>query len=440
MQSGLYCGILHPCEVRVRIQYKCFAKSRLGGLLRSTTDYRGATSVRRGCTSALSGLQLIRIAQKFVPNDGGGCTHIYFLNILFGAHTRRHHLAQSDYNNFSTTMTIQENVSLSQYTTFKIGGSAKFFCLINSENELIEAIDFARQKNVPVFVIGGGSNLLVSDTGFSGLVIKFDKKGFLMNDGTITAYAGEDWDNFVEETLRHGYCGLENLSAIPGTVGASPVQNIGAYGVEVSEFIESVFVYDLKNGNFQNLTKNECQFSYRDSIFKQQKGRFIILKVTFRLKKDDVVNTEYKDLSDYFNKLNLERVPTPSEVRKAVIEIRYSKLPDWQKWGTAGSFFKNPIIPIQQYVDLKQKYTDLPGFPECDGSLIKVSLGWILDKICNAKGLSVGNAYVYEKQALVLVAKPGAKASDVIELSRRIQDMVKEKTGIVVEAEVEWVN
>ena len=337
-------------------------------------------------------------------------------------------------------MTIQENVSLSQYTTFKIGGPAKFFCLINSENELIEAIDFARQKNVPVFVIGGGSNLLVSDTGFSGLVIKFDKKGFLMNDGTITAYAGEDWDNFVEETLRHGYCGLENLSAIPGTVGASPVQNIGAYGVEVSEFIESVFVYDLKNGKFQNLTKTECQFSYRDSIFKQQKGRFIILKVTFRLKKDGVVNTEYKDLSDYFNKLNLERVPTPSEVRKAVIEIRHSKLPDWQKWGTAGSFFKNPIIPIQQYVDLKQKYTDLPGFPECDGSLIKVSLGWILDKICNAKGLSVGNAYVYEKQALVLVAKPGAKASDVIELSRRIQDMVKEKTGIVVEAEVEWVN
>ncbi len=341
-------------------------------------------------------------------------------------------------------MNIQEHVSLSQYTTFKIGGPAKFFCSIRSEKDLIEALEFAKTKGLQFFVIGGGSNLLVADEGYNGLVIKIDMLGIAYSQNSVSASAGENWDNFVNETIMSGYYGLENLSAIPGTVGASPVQNIGAYGVEVSQFVQSVRVFDVRKEQFVDLKNEECQFSYRDSVFKQQKGRFIVISVTFNLKKSDqvgsvAVNTEYKDLQEYFSEMKLGRNPTALEVRNAVILIRNRKLPDWQKWGTAGSFFKNPVIPIQQYVDLKQKYIDLPGFPECDGSMIKVSLGWILDKICHAKGMAVGNAYVYEKQALVLVAKPGAKASEVIELSRRIQDMVKEKTGIVVEAEVEWV-
>lgn len=335
-------------------------------------------------------------------------------------------------------MNIKENISLSQFTTFKIGGLARFFCVVKSEQDLIDAVIFSRKNNLPFFIIGGGSNLLISDRGYSGLVIKIEIKGVEYNGQKVIAGAGENWDTFVEQTINKGLFGLENLSAIPGTVGACPVQNIGAYGVEVSEFIESVKVFDTREDNFTSLNSKECLFSYRDSIFKQQKGRFVIVSVTFRLKDKENINIDYKDLIDFFSKKGVDYVPNAREIREAVIEIRKNKLPNWQEWGTAGSFFKNPIVGLQQYLDLKQKYPDLPGFQDCDGK-IKLSLGWILDKICNAKGLAVGNAYVYEKQALVLVAKPGASSSEVVELSRKIQDLVKEKTGLIIEAEVEWV-
>lgn len=339
--------------------------------------------------------------------------------------------------NIFNTMNIKENVSLAQYTTFKIGGPAKFFCLVKTEEELIQAIEFAEKKDIPIFIIGGGSNLLISDSGYSGLVIKLDIKGIVFDSNKVTAFAGEDWDDFVKETLDRGFNGLENLSAIPGTVGAVPVQNIGAYGVEISSLIESVRVFDIKNHNFVSISNADCQFAYRDSIFKHQKGRFVVVSVTFNLNKDGKTNISYKDLKEYFDNKKTDLIPV--NVRDAVIEIRNNKLPDWKNWGTAGSFFKNPIIGVQQYVDLKQKYPDLSGFPDCNGN-IKVSLAWILDKVCNVKSLFVGNAFVYEKQALVLVAKPGGSASDILELSRKIQDLVKEKTGIAIEAEVEWVN
>lgn len=335
-------------------------------------------------------------------------------------------------------MIIKNDISLASYTTFKIGGNAKFFGIVKSEKDLIEAVEFAKNKNIPIFVIGGGSNLLISDNGYSGLVIKVEILGITFEDNLVIANAGENWDHLVEQTVDNGLCGLENLSAIPGTVGASPVQNIGAYGVEISDLIQSVRAFDTRSGQFVDIPKEECLFGYRDSIFKNQKGRFIIASVTFKLKKDGSTNVAYKDLKEYFLNRGVVR-PSPLEVRNAVIEIRKHKLPNWQEWGTAGSFFKNPIISIQQYLDLKQKYPDLPGFPDCEGK-IKVSLGWILDKVCNAKGLSFGNAFIYEKQALVIVTKPGAKASEVVELSRKIQDLVLQKTGIKIEAEVEWVN
>lgn len=335
-------------------------------------------------------------------------------------------------------MIIKNDISLASYTTFKIGGNAKFFGIVKSEKDLAEAVEFAKNKNLPIFVIGGGSNLLISDNGYSGLVIKVEILGITFEDNLVIANAGENWDHLVEQTIDNGLCGLENLSAIPGTVGASPVQNIGAYGVEISDLIQSVRTFDTRNGRLVDIPKEECLFGYRDSIFKNQKGRFIIASVTFKLKKDGSTNVAYKDLKEYFLNRGVVR-PSPLEVRNAVIEIRKSKLPNWQEWGTAGSFFKNPIISIQQYLDLKQKYPDLPGFPDCEGK-IKVSLGWILDKVCNAKGLSFGNAFIYEKQALVIVTKPGAKASEVVELSRKIQDLVLQKTGIKIEAEVEWVN
>lgn len=350
-------------------------------------------------------------------------------------------------------MNIQENVALAKYTTFKIGGPAKFFCLVKDEEELVEAVDFAKSKNLPIFVIGGGSNLLVSDSGFAGLVIKPEIMGIEYNENLVTAGSGEDWDSFVADTVSRGFYGFENLSAIPGTVGASPVQNIGAYGREVADFITEVRVYDIVNDKFIAIPNADCGFDYRDSIFKHQKGRYVIVSVIFKLGKNGKVSIDYKDLTDYFAKggcvtsrrdvTHPPQTPSdllePKDVRSAVIEIRKNKLPDWNHWGTAGSFFKNPIISVQEYVDLKQKFPDMPSFPECGGK-IKISLGWILDKVCNVKGLTVGNARVYEKQALVLVAKPGASSAEVVELSRKIQDMVKEKTGLIIEAEVEWVN
>lgn len=375
--------------------------------------------------------------QWIVPNDGDGCTHIN-LNILFGAHTRRHHLAQTLLYRINYFMNIKENVSLAQYTTFKIGGPAKFFCLAKDEEELVEVINFAKTKSLPIFVIGGGSNLLVSDSGFAGLVIKLDIKGIKYDGDSVTACAGENWDDLVADTVSRGYYGLENLSAIPGTVGASPVQNIGAYGKEVSDLIDSVRVLDIDSGKFITLKNSECSFEYRDSIFKHQKGKSIIVSVVFKLEKNGKVDISYKDLKDYFASKGVIN-PTIKEVRDAVIEIRKEKLPDWNLWGTAGSFFKNPIISVQEYVDLRQKFPDIPSFAQSDGR-VKISLAWILDKICNAKNLAVGKAMVYEKQALVLVTKSGASATEVVELSRKIQDLVKEKTGLIIEAEVEWVN
>lgn len=386
-------------------------------------------------------------------------------------------------------MNIQEHISLAQFTTFKIGGPARFFCIVSSEDELREAVTFARDKKLRIFILGGGSNILMSDKGFDGLVIKMEiggvryeegearfkkydlrsrkqEAGSTIHDSRITnkktentqvesvivsAGAGEQWDTLVEKTVEHGLYGLENLSAIPGTVGAAPVQNIGAYGAEVSQTIVKVRAFDTKTMKFVEFSNSDCHFSYRDSLFKKEKGRYTITRVDFGLSKNGAVNIEYKDLKDYFDNKNTTRAynsnqpltinhsPSLAEVREAVINLRWSKLPDWKLWGTAGSFFKNPVISADRFVELKKTYPELPGFPELDGR-VKISLGWVLDKICHVKGMQKGKVQVYEKQALVLVAKPGATSEEVVGLAQDLMDLVKEKTGIEVEGEVEWVN
>lgn len=342
-------------------------------------------------------------------------------------------------------MQIQENINLSKYTTFKIGGFARFFCIVTSEDDVLQAVDFARSKNIPFFVLGGGSNILISDNGYSGLVIKNEISGIEIvkeDDGVVVLEvgAGMNWDEFVEYTVNKEYSGLENLSYIPGVVGASPVQNIGAYGREASTFIHTVKAFDVGQSKFVELTKEQCEFSYRNSLFKKNKGRHIITTVSFTLNKKHSIDISYKDLKEYFFKSTAGQTNsiTIKDVREAVIEIRKNKLPDWKTWGTAGSFFKNPIISKEQFDHLKSKYPDLPGFEE--GSGVKVSLGWILDKVCGMKGASHGNVGTYEKQALVLVSRPGATAEDVTKFSQNIMQVVKDKTGIDIEAEVEWVN
>ena len=335
-------------------------------------------------------------------------------------------------------MKIERDIPLAQYTTFKIGGPARYFCEVKTEDELIQAVTYARSEKLHLFILGGGSNILVRDKGFDGFVLKVCLEGITYDGENVRAAAGENWDELVDETVSKGLYGLENLSAIPGTVGAAPVQNIGAYGAEASHTITSVRALDLSTMKFVELSNADCKFSYRDSLFKHEKGRYIITRVDFKLSKKGTVNTSYKEVRDYLAKNNIKN-PTPEDIRHAVIEIRWGKLPDWKLWGTAGSFFKNPIVTADHFSELKKKYPDLPGFPEEDGK-IKVSLGWILDKVCNVKGMCVGNVCTYEKQALVLVAKPGATSEEVVKLAHDLMDMVKEKTGIQIEGEVEWVN
>ena len=334
-------------------------------------------------------------------------------------------------------MQIQENISLAKYTTFKIGGPARYFCSVNNEGELVEAVKFANKKKLPVMVLGGGSNILICDIGYPGMVIKNEIKGIGVKDSSLSSCAGESWDFLVERSVELGFHGLENLSAIPGTVGAAPVQNIGAYGAEAAQTIEYVRALDTKTMEFVVLENADCRFGYRDSIFKHERGRYIITAVTFKLSKDGVLRMDYKDVREYFDMRNITQ-PTLADLRHAIVEIRAGKLPDWKKWGTAGSFFKNPSIPAAQFEELKKKYPDLPGFTEDDGN-VKVSLGWILDKVCEARGLTIGKAGTYGKQALVMVAQPGAKAADILAVSQELMKRVKEKTGLTIEAEVEWV-
>lgn len=333
-------------------------------------------------------------------------------------------------------MKIVKGEPLSKYTTFKIGGPAKFFCVVKNEEDVVEAVAFAKKENVPLMTIGGGSNILVSDNGFDGLVMKNEVRPPEVRP-TLSAGAGEVWDEFVERTVSIGLFGLENLSAIPGTVGAAPVQNIGAYGVEVGGLISMVRAYDTEKLEFVEFTNKECRFGYRNSLFKYHKHRYIITRVDFVLSKNGKMNISYKDLAEHFNGKSPDGISL-IELRNAVIEIRRNKLPDWKKWGTAGSYFKNPIIPVQQFEELKKKYSGLPGFVE-PNSMVKVSLGWILDKVCNAKGIAYRRASTYDKQALVIISKPGASAEEVVGLANTLMNMVKEKTGIIVESEVEWV-
>ncbi len=336
---------------------------------------------------------------------------------------------------YNKGMIFKENVALSAYTTFKIGGPTRFFCSIEREEDIPEAVAFAKEKGVPFMAIGRGSNLLFADSGFPGLVIHIAIKGISKEGNMVTANAGEDWDNFVGYTVEKGFHGLENLSFIPGTVGAAPVQNVGAYGVDASAFIDSVRAYDTERSAFVDLSNRQCGFAYRDSMFKHNKGRYIVVSATFKLSKDAPVNISYADLARYFSG---KPQPSIAEVRKAVIEIRTAKLPDWKSWGTAGSFFKNPIIAAGAFAELKKRYPELPGYPEPDGR-VKVSLAWILDKLCDARGLCMGNACTYERQALVIVAMPGASASEVVVLANELMKRVKDKTGIDIEGEVEWV-
>ncbi len=340
-------------------------------------------------------------------------------------------------------MKFTEHVSLAPYNTFKIGGEARVFVEVTTAKELSEAISYAREQNLEVLILGGGSNILISDAGFDGLVIRIQIKGIHIDEVTddevmVTSGAGENWDDLVSLCVSRGLYGLENLSAIPGTVGAAPVQNIGAYGVEIKDTLHSVQAFNTEIGQMVTFSNSECLFAYRDSIFKRSEGKkYVVTSVTFKLTKKGTLALSYKDIDVYF-KAHLDIVPTLSVVRTAVIAIRAAKLPNLAEYGTAGSFFKNPIVPREQFQHLQKKYPLVPSYVVSD-ELVKIPLGWILDNVCNFKGLRRGSVGVYKNQALVLVNFGGGTATEIKALAQEIIDKVRELTGIVVEPEVQFV-
>ncbi len=336
---------------------------------------------------------------------------------------------------------VRTDVLLAPYTTLGVGGLAQFFAEVDSVALLHEVVAWAQNAGHTITLLGGGSNVLISEAGVQGLVIRYVAQQIAyMEQGEgvalVTADAGVGLDTLVAELVSKELWGLENLSHIPGSVGAVPVQNVGAYGVEGRDVVTGVMVYDYSSHTVYTLTNSECQFAYRDSMFKHPEGAtLVILSVTFAVSTVRVPRLTYKDLTTYFGE-NTE--PSLKEIRDAVIAIRTAKLPDWHSVGTAGSFFKNPIIAHDAYEVLVAQYPELPGFPESNGE-VKISLGWILDKICGLKGYREGKVGLYEKQALVLVCEQGATAREVTEFVFHIIERVKEKTGITIEPEVRMI-
>jgi len=335
-------------------------------------------------------------------------------------------------------MQLHTNVSLCEYTTLKVGGPAAHMAMVQSVAQLEQARQFAQQIAAPVLSLGSGSNVLVSDAGYPGVVIVNQIKGSVYQtnaDGTVTATigSGELLDDVIADTVSRGYWGLENLSHIPGTIGAAPIQNVGAYGVEVSAVVEQVAAVSLTTGLERIFTNAECGFAYRDSYFKSAAGReWFITSVTCTLSTGRQPVLEYGDLQQLD-----PQTCTLADIRDQVISIRSAKFPDWHTVGTAGSFFKNPIITAAHCQQLQQRYPDLPVYPQSDDRC-KVSLGWILDKVCGLRGHQAGAVGLYQAQALVLI-NTGHSAAAIQALASSVQQQVKAQTDIDIEPEVRFV-
>lgn len=337
---------------------------------------------------------------------------------------------------------IQENISLKPYNTFGVDVSAKYFAEVFSADELIDTLRQAQCDTTPQLILGGGSNILFTKD-FSGSVIKLNLKDISEeiineNEVLVTAKAGENWHEFVQFCLSKNYGGLENLSLIPGNVGTSPIQNIGAYGTEIKDVFENCKVLNLETLETEFFDLEQCNFGYRDSVFKQNKGKYVILEVTFRLTtKHHKINIEYgaiKSELDSFASLRMTKEVTIQDISKAVINIRESKLPNPKLIGNAGSFFKNPTIPVSQFEELKQKFENIPGYQ--NENSVKVPAGWLIEQ-CGWKGRQIGNVATHHLQSLVIINKTGnATGKEIFDFSTEIINSVKEKFGIELEREV----
>ncbi len=339
-------------------------------------------------------------------------------------------------------MELQHNVDLSTLNTFGLPARARDFIELNDAADLPVLCQMAGFDRKTVLWLGGGSNVLFRGD-YDGLVVKMVNRGvreLKRENGKVwlQAQAGEVWHDFVLHTLDLGLSGLENLSLIPGTVGASPVQNIGAYGVEVKELIDSVSCFDLEQQAFVELSNAECEFAYRESLFKQAgKGRYVIVAVTFVLSEQFTVQARYGDLAAVLAENCGSRAITARDVSQAVCQIRASKLPDPKVLGNVGSFFKNPVVSVKLAQSLLTNYPNMPHYPQPDGS-VKLAAGWLIDQ-CGLKAYRVGQAAVHDKQALVLVNLGGACAAEVAALAAKIQDTVHQRFNVTLSPEPSWL-
>jgi len=331
---------------------------------------------------------------------------------------------------------IKHNISLKPYNTFGIDALAKHYIGINSVDELKQALNLKEYPSI--FVLGGGSNMLLTKN-IDALVLHLNIKGIsiISEDdefAIVQANAGENWHEFVLWCLNNNFGGLENLSLIPGNVGSAPIQNIGAYGVELKDSFVSCQALDIASRTLKTYTKTECNFGYRNSVFKEEKGKNIICNVTFKLsKKNHTLHTSYGSIANQLTEMGIEH-PTIQDVSQAVIKIRQSKLPDPKKIGNSGSFFKNPVISKENYLKLKENFEDIPGYTVSDTE-IKVPAGWLIEK-AGFKGKQFGDYGVHKEQALVLVNYGNAKGQEILQLAQLIQKTVHQIFDITIDAEV----
>ncbi|WP_339922587.1 UDP-N-acetylmuramate dehydrogenase [uncultured Cyclobacterium sp.] len=338
-------------------------------------------------------------------------------------------------------MKIQENISLKAYNTFGIDVKASFFAEAISKEDILEALNFARIKKVPILILGGGSNVLFTEE-LNAMVLKINLTGIKeikSCDKTVLLEVGSGviWHEFVLHSLEKGLSGIENLSLIPGTVGAAPMQNIGAYGVEIKAVFHSLEAIEISTGLTKTFHASEVKFGYRESVFKTSlKGKYIICKVYFNLSKVHSPNISYGDIQTVLDQMD-QATATAKNISKAIISIRQSKLPDPKVIGNAGSFFKNPVIPAHVFNELKQKFPTLPGYP--NATHVKVPAAWLIEN-AGWKGKRIGEVGVDQKQPLVLVNYGNGKGEEILALSRQIQTEVKAKFGILLEREVNAIN
>lgn len=333
-------------------------------------------------------------------------------------------------------MQIQENISLKPFNTFAIDAKAKYFAPFRDLDELTQLITQHPEPNT--FILGGGSNILLAGN-FDGLVLKNEIKGIMevhedVEHVYVNAGAGENWHRFVLYCIQRNWAGVENLSLIPGNVGASPMQNIGAYGVELENIFYGLEAFHLKEKKKVTFTPGDCSFGYRESVFKgKYRNQFVILNVTYKLRKQPIFHTSYGAIEQELEKMGVKTLSIKA-ISDAVINIRMSKLPDPAKIGNAGSFFKNPIIPHEQFRILKIKFPGIIGYTNVDGS-VKLAAGWLIEK-CGWKGFRRGDAGCHANQALVLVNYGNATGGEIVRLSEEIVDSVRSTFGLLLEKEV----